>query len=84
MVPRISANPKSRSSAGAEKIRRPTMASGWYITMFFEVSHQFVRNWKGKIIPYEVQNAGRVSIEFLKRNRSAITAMAKAVIAISV
>jgi hypothetical protein len=52
--------------------------------MFFEVSHQFVRNWKGKIIPYEVQNAGRVSIEFLKRNRSAITAMAKAVIAISV
>jgi hypothetical protein len=84
MVPMIRANQKRRSSAGAEKIRNPTMASGWYITIFFEVSHQLVRNWKGKMIPYEVQNAGRVSIEFLKRNRSAITATANAVIAISV
>jgi hypothetical protein len=51
--------------------------------MFFEVSHQFVRNWKGKMIAYEVQKAGRVNSEFLNRKRSAITAMAKAVIAIS-
>jgi hypothetical protein len=59
------------------------MASGWYITMFLEVSHQFVRNWKGKMIAYEVQKAGRVKSEFLNRKRSAITAIAKAVIAIS-
>jgi hypothetical protein len=43
------------------------MASGLYITIFFEVSHQFVRNWKGKMIAYEVQKAGRVNSEFLNR-----------------
>jgi hypothetical protein len=59
------------------------MASGLYITIFFEVSHQLVRNWKGKMIAYEVQKAGRVNSEFLNRKRSAITAIAKAVIAIS-
>ena len=84
IVPSNSAKPKSTSSAGAEKNLSPTIASGLYITMLREVSHQFVKNWKGKIIPYEVQKAGRVSIEFLNRNRSAITAMEKAVIAISV
>jgi hypothetical protein len=51
--------------------------------MFLDVSHQLVKNWKGKIIAYEVQNAGRVRSEFLNRKRSAITATAKAVIAIS-
>jgi hypothetical protein len=35
------------------------------------------------MIAYELQNAGLVSIEFLKRNKSAITAMPKAAIAIS-
>lgn len=51
--------------------------------MLRDVSHQFVKNWKGKMIAYEVQKAGRVSSEVLNTNRSTITAMAKAVIAIS-
>jgi hypothetical protein len=77
------ANPKSRSSAGAENTRSPIIASGLYITIFLEVSHQLVINWKGKIIAYEVQNAGRVSNEFLKRKRSASTDIPNAAIAIS-
>jgi hypothetical protein len=44
ITPTIKANPNSKSSAGAEKMRSPTMASGLYITMFFEVSHQLVIN----------------------------------------
>jgi hypothetical protein len=39
---RIRANPKSRSSAGAEAIRIPVIATGLYITMFLDVSHQLV------------------------------------------
>jgi phytoene synthase len=39
---RIRANPKSRSSTGADAIRAPIIASGLYITMFLEVSHQLV------------------------------------------
>ena len=68
---------------GAEHIRIPIIASGLYITIFLEVSHQLVSNWNGKMIAYELQNAARVSIEFLNRNRSAMMAMPKAAIAIS-
>jgi hypothetical protein len=69
---------------GAEHIRIPIIASGLYITMFLEVSHQLVSNWNGKMIAYELQKAGRVSIEFRNRKRSAMTAIENAAIAISV
>jgi hypothetical protein len=59
------------------------IASGLYITILREVSHQFVSNWNGKMIAYEVQNAARVNIEFLNIKRSTITATPKAAIAIS-
>jgi hypothetical protein len=51
--------------------------------MLREVSHQLVKNWNGKIIAYELQKAARVSIAFLNRKRSAMTAMTNAAIAIS-
>jgi hypothetical protein len=59
------------------------IASGLYITIFLDVSHQFVRNWNGKMIAYDVQNAGRVSMEVLNTNKSTKTAIANAAIAIS-
>jgi hypothetical protein len=52
--------------------------------MFLEVSHQLVSNWNGKMIAYELQKAGRVSIEFRNRKRSAMTAIENAAIAMSV
>jgi hypothetical protein len=64
-------------------MRTPIIASGLYITMLREVSHQLVNNWNGKMIAYDVQKAARVSIEFLNTKRSTMTATPKAAIAIS-
>ena len=72
---RISAKPKRTSSAGAEKNRMPVITSGSYMTIFLEVSHQFVRNWKGKMIAYEVQNAALLSSTVFITNKSKVTAI---------
>jgi hypothetical protein len=72
---RISANPKRTSSAGAEKNRMPVITSGSYMTMFLDVSHQFVRNWNGKIFAYELQNAALLSSTVFITNKSKVTAI---------
>jgi hypothetical protein len=46
----MSEKPKRRSSAGADAILNPRIASDEYMTIFLDVSHQLVSNWKGRMI----------------------------------
>jgi hypothetical protein len=45
------------------------------MTIFLDVSHQFVRNWNGKIIAYELQNAALLSSTVFITNKSKVTAI---------
>lgn len=52
-----------------------------YITMFRKVSHQFVNNWNGKMIAYEVQKALVCINRARVPQRSIINAITTAVMA---
>jgi hypothetical protein len=75
--------PKSKSSTGAPAKRRPIISALEYITILFEVSHQFVNSWKGKMSPYVNQKIPLVIIFDPRMNRSRRTATMTAFSAIS-